>query len=550
MLVSNHSIQGKIVSQFRQSVVLFALIILSGCSLFDLQDADNVAVHNFAGGVAGDEPQSVLAARDILNAGGNAADAATALYFVLSATLPSSASLGSGGVCLVYDASARTTMALDFVPQTPKNVGGGVDRPSAIPTSPAGMFALHTKFGSLPWAQLVAPGERLARFGSKASRTLVNDLEPVASALFEDSESRRLFADANGNIVREGAKVVQLELAETLGTIRELGGVGLYSGKLAAALVAGAKRAGGTLSLEDLKNFTPRWLKPAKYKVNNRSAFFVPAPAAGGIVSAQMIGMLDIEDSFGGASEDERLHLLAEAGMRAFADRQGWLSDDYQSRVPPEQLLGEARLNKMVSTFSNRKHTLPHSFNPKPAQRPENPSATSFVVVDQNGSAVACVLTMNNRFGIGRIAKGTGVMLAAVSNNLGRGPISMGPMIIVHEFTRQFHFAGAASGGVAAPTALANVAARAVLAEEPLQSAMDRRRVHHGGAPDLTYYEPGISANTIAQLTRRGHTVAATPRLGIVNAAFCPEGLPREPEACEVSSDRRGSGLSINVNTP
>jgi gamma-glutamyltranspeptidase len=66
----------------------------------------------------------------------------------------------------------------------------------------------------------------------------------------------------------------------------------------------------------------------------------------------------------------------------------------------------------------------------------------------------------------------------------------------------------------------------------------------------LTYYEPGISANTIAQLTRRGHTVAATPRLGIVNAAFCPEGLPREPEACEVSSDRRGSGLSINVNTP
>ncbi len=550
MLVSNHSIQDKIVSRFRQSAVLFALIILSGCSLFDLQDTENVAVHNFAGGVAGDEPKSVLEARDILKAGGNAADAATALYFVLSATLPSSASLGSGGVCLVHDAQTRTTMALDFVLRTPKNVGAGTDRPSAIPASPAGMFALHSKFGSLPWAQLVAPGERMARFGANAARTLVNDLEPVASALFEDAESRRLFADKNGNIVREGAKIVQLDLADSLAKIRELGGVGLYSGELAAALVTGAEKAGGALSLDDLKNFTPRWLKPAKYKVNNRSAFFVPAPAAGGIVLGQMIAMLDIEDSFDGAPEDARLHLLAEAGMRAFAERQGWLTDDYQSRVAPDQLLGEARLNKLVATFSNRKHTLPHSFNPKPAPRPENASATSFVVVDQDGSAVACVLTMNNRFGIGRIAKGTGIMLAAISNNLGRGPISMGPMIIVHEFTRQFHFAGAASGGVAAPTALANVAARAVLAEEPLQSAMDRRRVHHGGAPDLTYYEPGISAATIAALTRRGHTVAATPRLGIVNAASCPEGLPREPDACEVSSDRRGSGLSINVNGP
>jgi len=118
VLISNHSIQRKIVSRFRQSVVLYALIILSGCSLFDLQDGENVEVHNFAGGIAGDEPQSVLAARDILKAGGNAADAATALYFVLSATLPSSAGLGSGGVCLVHDASARTTLALDFVLQS------------------------------------------------------------------------------------------------------------------------------------------------------------------------------------------------------------------------------------------------------------------------------------------------------------------------------------------------------------------------------------------------------------------------------------------------
>ena len=108
------------------------------------------------------------------------------------------------------------------------------------------------------------------------------------------------------------------------------------------------------------------------------------------------------------------------------------------------------------------------------------------------------------------------------------------------------------SGGPVASSALAGVTAGTLLGRtgESLEGALNAKRVHNNGDPDLTYYEPGIPAETIAGLTRRGHTVAATPRLGIVNAASCPEGLPREPEGCEVSSDRRGSGLSINVNGP
>jgi gamma-glutamyltranspeptidase/glutathione hydrolase len=548
VLISNHSIHVRFVSLLRQSVVILVLSLLSGCSLFDLEDSENVEVREFIGGVAGDEPQAVLAARGILRSGGNAVDAATALYFALSVTLPSSASLGSGGVCLVHDAPKRKTEALDFVLRTPRIIPQNTDRPSAIPGSPMGMFVLHTKYGNLPWSQLVAVGERLARFGSRATRTLVNDLEPVAAALFEDASSRKIFADRNGNIVAEGSKLVQLDLANVLANIRVNGPVDLYSGKLAARLVEAVKAAGGSLSLADLRDFSPRWLKPAKYKIANRSAFFFPPPGAAGIVLGQMIGMLDVDDEFDDSSEVARLHLLAETAMRALAERQRWMTDDYQSREDPDKLVEPGHLRKLLSNFSLDKHTSPGAFNPRPAARPENPSATSFVVVDRLGSAVACELTMNNRFGVGRIAPGTGVMLAAVSNNLGRGPVSMGPMMVVHEFTRQFHFAGAATGGVAAPTALANVAARVTLSEESLRSAMDQRRVHHGGAPDTTYYEPGIPPEVIAGLTRRGHRVAATPTLGIVNAASCPEGMPREPDGCEVVSDRRGSGLAINVN--
>ena len=75
---------------------------LSACSEKELPGGFGGQVKEFYGGVAGDEPRSVLEARKILSAGGSAADAATALYFALAVTLPSSASLGGGGSCLVF----------------------------------------------------------------------------------------------------------------------------------------------------------------------------------------------------------------------------------------------------------------------------------------------------------------------------------------------------------------------------------------------------------------------------------------------------------------
>ena len=93
-----------------------------------------------------------------------------------------------------------------------------------------------------------------------------------------------------------------------------------------------------------------------------------------------------------------------------------------------------------------------------------------------------------------------------------------------------------------------NVFARAMMADEKLGEAIAAPRVHHGGAPDITFYEPRLSDAAKSFLTQRGHQIAATPILGLVNAVYCSGGLPRDPGTCVVKTDPRGSGLASNAS--
>lgn len=504
-------------------------------------------IKRFAGAVVGDEPRAVVEARNALALGGTAADAAVAMFFSLAAVSPSSASLGSGGVCVVYDAASGKAEALDFIARAPATVPAGADRPSAVPGSPLGFWALHARYGKLPWSQLVTPGERLAQFGAQASRTLIGDLSPVVAPLLEDAESRRVFADATGKPLGEGANFVQSDLARAMAVVRTGGAADFYRGAFARELVAAAKAAGGSLEVSDLEAYRAEWRPTVQIKYGFRTAHFAPPPAAAGGVAAQMFAMLDGGGRFSGGSAD-RLHALAETGMRAYADRARWMLEDYSSADSPSTLVSAATVDRMTRSFDRQRHTASANLTPAPTARPENPAATSFSIVDRTGSAVSCALTMNNAFGTGRMARGTGILLAALPNAQGRGPISLGPMLAVTDSSKQFFLAAGASGGVAAPTALMNVVARVAIAEQALDDAIRTPRVHHGGAPDITYHEPEASRDDVLQLANRGHTVAATPTLGLVNAISCIDGMPRNPNTCTAASDPRGHGIALTIS--
>ncbi|MEO5337281.1 MAG: gamma-glutamyltransferase family protein [Magnetospirillum sp. WYHS-4] len=548
---------------FRQSVALLAFFGLTACGSTDEAKRGMIGyVEGFLGGVVADEPQAALIGRDILSAGGSAADAAVATYFALSVTLPSAASLGGGGVCVVHDGREATrkkmrktldmkldtTEVLEFLPSSPATLSARASRPSAIPGNPRGFYTLHAKYGRLPWAQLVGPAEQLARFGFQVPRTLAREIAAVAPALLEDPEARRIFGRKDGGSLAERDFLTQVDLAGTLGTLRSKGPGAFYNGPLAKQVADAATAAGGTLTIDDLRTYTPQWQETVKVPFGNLVAHFSPPPASAGTALGQIWSVLLKRDEFAGADEAGRHHEVAEIAMRVMADRGRWMGVAGDSSDTVSQLMSPARLQALGEGIRREAHTAAASLPTPPVERPENPAASGFVVVDSDGSAVACTVTLNNLFGTGRVARGTGIVLAAAPDTGGRGYSALTPMLAINHHVNQFHWGATATGGASAPAVLAGVAARTLLGKEDLERAVATPRSYHGGASDVLYHEPTLPAAVQQQLAARGHRLAPTPVLGLVNAISCSEGLPDVPKSCSARQDPRGFGLASSAD--
>jgi len=320
----------------------------------------------FIGGVVADEPRAALTAKAVLVTGGNAADAAVTLAFVLAVTLPSRAGLGGGGACVAYQPGGDSPNkgvpeGIVFLPAAPAAAGG--DRPAAVPMLARGLYLLSARYGSRSFATLVAPAEEVARSGFPVSRALAVDLAPVAGPLIADPGAAAVFAPG-GTVLTEGGTLRQPDLAETLAQLRALGVGDLYEGILGRKVAASAAAAGGPFTPEDLRRNVAALVRTLDTPAGADTVSFVPPPADGGLAAAAAFGVLhgnpgDVQGA-DAASQN--------AAARARGATGG---------LPPL------------------------------------PASTSFVVVDRKGGAVACALTLNNLFGTGRIAPATGILLAA-----------------------------------------------------------------------------------------------------------------------------------------
>tara|TARA_R110002110_G_scaffold84800_4_gene220503 strand:+ start:2321 stop:3781 length:1461 start_codon:yes stop_codon:yes gene_type:complete len=360
----------------------------------------------FAGAAIADEPSAALIARQVLEQGGNAADAAAAVYFALSVTYPAAAGLGGGGVCLVHQSGEKTVETVSFLTRAPRG-GGDI----AVPGNVRGFALLQARYGKLAWSAVVSPAERLAATGTPVSRATARQLADAAAILAASPALRRTFSNANGAIAGELDIVTRIHLAATLAQIRSQGVGGFYGGQTAQRLVEGSAAAGGTLSVGDLRDYRPDVLAAQSMDAGSGKVWFPAAQTGAGAYSAALWSGI----------QDAGPDALAEAARRAAIS------------------LGA------------------------PADLDRDFGSTAFVTIDGAGGAVACSVTMNGAFGSARMAEGTGVVLAASPARpvLGLGSAFLAPVIVTGASGEYVRVAGAGAGAPNGAAAIQYVAKNA-----------------------------------------------------------------------------------------
>lgn len=365
---------------------------------------------SFAGALVADEPTAALAARSVLEKGGTAADAATALYFAMSVTYPAAAGLGGGGVCLARDAKNPAVESIAFLARQP-SAGG----PYGIPGNVRGFALLHAKFGSKSWSELISPAERLAASGFPVSRALGRQLADAGVAIVESPDLRKLYTASGARTLRELDTLTQVELASTLARIRSSGVGGFYTGASANRIVEQAQAKGGSLTASELASYRPE-IGPAQ---TIASGDVLVALAQRDVGAGAFSGAL--WSNIQGASDAAALTAAAARTATALGAPGGAaLDDDFGS--------------------------------------------TSFAIVDGKGGAVACAVTMNGSFGAGRSADGTGVVFATSPQDpiKGLGSAFLAPIMIVNPNTDVLYFAGSGSGAPKGAAAIEHTAQMAL----------------------------------------------------------------------------------------
>ncbi len=369
--------------------------------------------------VAAGHHHTAESAREILNEGGNAFDAALAALCAATVCEPVLASLGGGGF-LLADGPGIKPRIFDFFVQTPKRRRppdeidfrpitadfGAVTQefhtgPGAIATPgvAAGLFAVHRELGRMPLRRIVEPALALARNGITMNRLQAYVLDVVSPIYVSDPKTLAHYGSASrpGRLLVAGDLLLQPQLADVLETLAIEGEGLFYRGEIAAALL-GITENGGFLTREDLEGYRVAVRAPLSLRYRDRLVLTNPPPSTGGILIAFALQLLE-RQAFGAGDAAYAL-LIARAMAAAERVRE-------ECREGLEAILDEALLARYVAEIRGKPQ----------AQR----GTTHISVIDGQGNAAS--LTLSNGEGCGHLIPGAGIM---PNNMLGEEDLNPG----------------------------------------------------------------------------------------------------------------------------
>jgi gamma-glutamyltranspeptidase / glutathione hydrolase len=511
------------------------------------------------------EANATRAAVAVLEAGGNAVDAAVALGYALAVTHPSAGNLGGGGFMLVKPVG-RPAVAIDFREQaplsvTPANFQAMLDRrgrgvgASGLPGSVAGYNLARERWGTRPLAELIAPAIKLAEAGHALGEQQALVLSWAWPELRKEPQVSAIFG-RGGRPHAHGALVRQPALAQTLRRISVAGNAGFYEGPFADSLVKFTASTAWPVTADELRHYEARVREALRTKYHGLLVETAPPPSAGGAAVVTLLGLLESQhaERFP-ADSAQGLHLFTEAAKRAHAERRFGVPDpvttpgyDQVALLArwrnPEVWLAPFPISEARVTPAAKLHPLYES-----AMR-ELDDTTHFSVVDEDGMIVSCTTTLSGSFGARYMVPETGVFMnnslgafsTAGANTLAPGrrmTSSMAPTIVT-DTTGPVLVLGS-PGGDTIPNTVVSVLRLLVDEHRPLDEAIDAPRIHHGFVPDAIRSERmrPLPAQLERALSLLGHQFTKPARtIGDAN------NLARTATGWEGYADPREGGLA------
>jgi gamma-glutamyltranspeptidase/glutathione hydrolase len=526
-------------------------------------------------------PLAARAGSDVLKRGGSAVDAAIATELVLGLVEPQSSGIGGGGFLLSYGTRYAEFEAYDGRETAPaaakpeRFLGANrkaLDWPDAVISGKSvgvpGLLRMlemaHRRRGRLPWSELFAPAIRLAESGFPISPRL-HALVAADRFLARDENARRYFYLPDGTAKPAGALLKNPELAAVLKRVASEGASAFYNGEIARDIVAAVRsreRSPGDLAESDFAAYAAKEREPLCGGYRGYKVCGVPPPSSGGFAVLQLLGILerfDLRALKPGSAQ--AVHLFAEAGRLAYADRNLYIADPSYVSAPIATLLNPRYLNSRAKLIDPRR-SMGRARPGDPAgiadrygssEPLELPSTTHLSVVDAEGNAVALTATIEAAFGNRQMVDGfllnneltdfswepeeNGKPVANRVEAGKRPRSSMAPTMVFDDKGKLFLVIGS-PGGHSIINYVAETIVNVLDWGMDIQQAIDAPRMGSRNGP--TELERGTPLERLApELERMGHSVK------IRDEASGLHGIMRTPNGWAGGADPRREGAAL-----